>query len=288
MKFDTLGTNIGNFNTLIDNYRFLSIFGYEPKHVQVTIKNLPDLSVLHRIRNEIPDVQITIHAPFWINLCKNKEDTDSSVRYLNTLCRIAHAVKGYGVVTHVGWRGSKSSGESVSPEEAISNIIRCCEELSPNYSSRNIRLLIENTAGSRSGFPCGSVADIHSVVSLDLPGIYSCLDTCHCFSNSEDIRESYQLLEPTLGLVHLNPNNEKCSWGSHKDIHSKDKIRESFHTDPIIHKSIYESSTCPVILERSDVECILDDVNYLEPEYEPTNGPFEALRGDPRSLYNKS
>ena len=52
-------------------------------------------------------------------------------------------------------------------------------------------------------------------------------------------------------------------FGSHKDLHSSDRIRDSFHTDPCIHRNVFESSNCPVILERTDYDCIVDDFNFL-------------------------
>lgn len=119
-----------------------------------------------------------------------------------------------------------------SVEEGVASFVLALREASDGFHSRDLTVLLENTAGS--GANIGSrFEELQSIRELardltDLPVGY-CLDTCHLFSAGYDIstqaglRAAIRKAEELLGLtnVHLiHANDSKTGLGSRVDRHA--------------------------------------------------------------------
>jgi len=178
-----LGACISGFTNWKADFKDIAYSGYMPSYIQVTSrfgklssKTLEDFEIDTKQK-----VGVIIHAPFWINLIRPKEETAKSVKMLQNLAvALQHMRVAYGVVTHVGALGSVSTNKApISSEEADDNLLENLTILSKVYREMGMYLMIENTSGTKTGFPYGSVLDIQRAVRHNLPNIRSCFDTNH-------------------------------------------------------------------------------------------------------------
>lgn len=262
-----VGACIGGFSTLQEELYNLQKLGMVPSHVQITCsRSLPSensIKTWNRVARK--HCKLVLHAPFWINLCRTEEETVSSVRYLVKMAETLYKMGGLGVVTHLGWRGRVDGSIPEIPlEQARDNLVNNLKYLSRDYMSLGVDLLIENSAGSFRGFPFGSIDDVvFGVQETNHPNVRVCFDTCHAYADGEELDPSLEKIGSRLGLIHLNPTNSKVSKGSHKDLHSFDRLRDSVHIKPEYFRLLFRKVNVPVIMERKDQAIIVDDFQFL-------------------------
>ncbi|MDR0468211.1 MAG: deoxyribonuclease IV [Campylobacteraceae bacterium] len=115
----------------------------------------------------------------------------------------------------------------ISEEECLDNISECMNEVL--QMSKNIKLVIENTAGQGSnvGYKFEHLAYLIDK-SIDKSRVGVCLDTCHLFTSGYDIRDkdSYEKImesfDSIIGfkyLLGMHLNDSKAPIGSRVDRH---------------------------------------------------------------------
>lgn len=244
----------------------LSLGGFVPSIVQVSISDglLVNSFAMSRGTSVLPEV--VIHAPYWLNLVRDDALSRRSIHWMKAMFRAFYrnrfSMDITGLVVHLGFR-ARTGGEMISMEEARNNVASFLDEISSHIPD-GVTLYLENTAGSHNGNQYGSVEDIRDAVLGAPANIRACLDTCHCVAEGIPVLEAAGSLAGLIGLIHMNASPAEVSLGSHKDIHSYNKLRESVHSRPEDLKAVYNSFDCPFILERKSLPVVLDDARFLQ------------------------
>jgi deoxyribonuclease-4 len=170
---------------------------------------------------------LAIHVNYLINLASiDPEIRAKSIAAFRGELERAAVIGADFLVLHPG----NYKGNSV--EEGIAAFALGVKEAAEGFTTRNLTVLLENTAGS--GASLGSrFEELQSIRELvrdltELPVGY-CLDTCHLLASGCDIataggfRSTMRSIEKTIGLtnVHLiHANDSKTRLGSRVDRHA--------------------------------------------------------------------
>lgn len=218
-----------------------------------------------RVDGVVPDgMKLIVHAPYFICLAREDKDSEKSLKIMKLVIQWASALKAESVVTHVGYRGV-SGKFSISVDQAKEALYRNVLRLAPLLEAHDMSLMLENTAGAKTGYPFGYTNEIIDVLSMvHKRYVRLAFDTCHSYVSGEGVSlEWFTKFSSMVGLVHLNPSDSKGTLGSCRDRHSMVKILSSEHIDKGFLKGLFQISSCPVILERGDLNFVIDDVRYL-------------------------
>lgn len=167
-----------------------------------------------------------IHANYLINVCSQTEAVRAnSIAAFRGEVERALALKAEFLVLHPGsWKGlTREEGlrlAAESIEQAVEGI---------DFSGKDFRLLIENTAGAEFslGGKLEQVAELVEQLKSHLP-VAVCLDTCHVHVSGYDIVttdgyiETMKLVESTVGSDAVKVwhcNDAKAAMGSKLDRH---------------------------------------------------------------------
>ena len=193
-----------------------------PKISAETINKFIENREQHKIKS------VVVHAPYLPNLAS--PDQDLWKKSLNIIANdliIADAIKADFYVMHPG--SHKGSGI----EAGISRISAGLTEIFSNFSSKNIKFLLETTAGS--GFSIGGKFEELALIikqvknNISKINIGICLDTAHIFAAGYDfqtLEKSKSLIENLVKIFGYNPvdvihaNDSKQPFGSKKDRHA--------------------------------------------------------------------
>jgi len=192
-----------------------------PKVTSETINKFIENRKQHKIKS------VVVHAPYLPNLASPDQDLwEKSLKIIADDLKIADAIEADFYVMHPG--SHKGSGI----ETGISRISTALTEIFSNFSPKNLKFLLETTAGS--GFSVGGKFEeldlIIKQVKNNLPeiNIGVCLDTAHIFAAGyefQTIEKSKELIENLVKIFGKNPvdvihaNDSKQPFNSKKDRH---------------------------------------------------------------------
>ena len=206
------------------------------------------------------------HTSYILNLSSPEETVYSkSVESLATELRRCCELGIPYLVTHLG--SHLGAGNEIGLHQVISAIKEALSQ-----ADNEVVLLVENAAGSQNavGSKFEELRDI--INGLDDPHrVGVCLDTCHCFAASYDLRtrevveETLKCFDRAVGLrllklVHLN--DSKAPFGSHIDRHEHiglgmigEKGFRSILSSPLGRRPLILET--PVDGKRDDMENLL-------------------------------
>jgi deoxyribonuclease-4 len=181
---------------------------------------------ISRLREQYRLQPLVIHANYLVNLAGgNPEFHAKSMAAFRGEVERALALCAEYLVLHPG------SFRGTSREEGLRRVALAIEQAVDglDLAASNLRILIENTAGSE--FSLGGnfeqVAELLYLLSDFVPA-GACIDTCHTHVAGYDIvseqgfRETLEQLERTIGLKHVyvwHCNDAKAARGSKLDRH---------------------------------------------------------------------
>ncbi|MGI8745918.1 MAG: deoxyribonuclease IV [Bryobacteraceae bacterium] len=202
------------------------IFSASPRMWRAGAPDPAQIRLLNKAREEHDLFPLVIHDNYLINMasCSEALRSQSVVAFRGEIER-ALAIGAEYLVTHPG----NCKGHTV--EQGIYEVVRSLVEAARGLDTRNLMVLLENTAGS--GAALGShfeeLADIRKYAAqfTDLQ-IGFCVDTCHCHasgydvSNAAGVRKTVAALESVLGIENvkvIHANDSKTPFNSRIDRH---------------------------------------------------------------------
>jgi deoxyribonuclease-4 len=204
----------------------LQIFSSSPRQWKPYDLARPQCDAMNRLREQYGLKPLVIHANYLINLAGgNPEFHAKSIAAFRGEVERALALRAEFLVLHPGsFRGS-------SREEGLQRVALAIEQAVDglDLAAGNLRILIENTAGSE--FSLGGnfeqVAELLYLLSDFVPA-GACIDTCHTHVAGYDIvseagfAETLDQLERMIGLKQVyvwHCNDAKAACGSNLDRH---------------------------------------------------------------------
>jgi len=178
------------------------------------------------------DCKIVVHAPYWYNLVR-KDMIEKTREDMMNRIKAASRIGAQYFVVHPGYRGTKAmveDGTALDVSAATENCAAFCTELVSLLKERNIKLLLENCAGSFNGMMFGSCYEIYTVLqkcSYPLQ-LGFCFDTCHAWANGENWEHSdwWNYYLDLADVIHLN--SPDCGdFGAHVDRHSSFPLQDT-------------------------------------------------------------
>lgn len=226
-------------------------------------------------RKRIPeDANIIVHGKYIYNLVKGNQHTQDTLASIAKQLIVCFAIKSSIYVTHIGARHSQeelNEGTERTKDHAYNVWKNSIKFLQPTLHKFGIKLCFENTPGSKGNTYMGSVEDILKIVgeTQDYSHIGYALDTQHAWANGESIFKNGKelFLDSVIqraSVIHLNANESKVAFGSHRDRHSSTKLTESEGLKVSILKRVFEIARSPIILERYTTSFILEEIQELK------------------------
>ncbi len=185
-----------------------------------------DVAAMVSLREKYALRPLVIHANYLVNLAGgNPEFHSKSVAAFRGEIERALALHAEYLVLHPGsFRGSTRED---GLHRAASGIAQAAHGL--DLAAGNLRILIENTAGSEFslGGTFEQVAELIHLLPQHVP-VGACIDTCHTHVAGYDIvtdrgyTATLDQLDSTVGLAHVHVwhcNDAKAACGSHLDRH---------------------------------------------------------------------
>src|SRR5271157_3106716 len=202
------------------------IFSSSPRQWKPYELARPQCDEMSRLRERYGLKPLVIHANYLVNLAGgNPEFHTKSIAAFRGEVERALALRAEFLVLHPGsFRGS-------SREEGLQRVALAIEEAvdGPDLTAGNLRILIENTAGSE--FSLGGnfeqVAELLYLLGGFVPS-GACIDTCHTHVAGYDIvseegfADTLDQLDRTIGLENVyvwHCNDAKAARGSKLDRH---------------------------------------------------------------------
>lgn len=184
------------------------------------------IRLLQKAREKHDLFPLVIHDNYLINMasCSEALRLQSVAAFRGEIER-ALSIGAEYLVTHPG----NCKGHSV--EQGICEVVRSLVEAASGLNTRNLMVLLENTAGS--GAALGSrfeeLAEIRKYAAhfTDLQ-IGFCIDTCHCHASGYDVstaagvRKTVAEIESVLGIENvrvIHTNDSKTPFHSRVDRH---------------------------------------------------------------------
>jgi deoxyribonuclease-4 len=202
------------------------IFSASPRTWKAAPVKPADAEKMRALRAEHDVNPVAIHASYLINLCSQTETVrDNSINAFRGEFERALDIGAEFLVLHPGsWKGlTRDEGLKLAAqgiEKAIDGI---------QWQDRNLRILIENTAGAEFslGGSFDQVAELVATLRSCAP-VGVCLDTCHTHVAGYDLvspegyEETMKQIGDTMGFdaVHVwHCNDAKAEMGSKLDRH---------------------------------------------------------------------
>lgn len=214
------------------------------------------VKLLKAARDKFDLYPLVIHSNYLINLGSCSEDLRAkSVESFHHEMARALEIGAEYLVVHPG----NCKGHSV--EEGIIAVVRSLVEASTGLKTKNVMVLLENTAGS--GDALGSKMQelavmrdcVHQVSDLR---VGFCIDTCHCHASGYDVataaglRKTIAEIDRVLGLGNvkvIHTNDSKTPFNSRVDRH--EHIGEGYIGEDGFRRILHHPKlrTKPFILE---------------------------------------
>ena|SRR5271166_4303367 len=204
----------------------LQIFSSSPRQWQPYEVKTEDIAEMIRLRQKYDLNPLAIHANYLVNLAGgNPEFHAKSISAFRSEIMRALALQAEYLVLHPGSFRGATREEGL--QRAALAIAQAADGL--DLAAGNLRILIENTAGSEFslGGTFEQVAELIHLLRKVVP-CGACIDTCHTHVAGYDIvrnsgyRDTLDQLDCTVGLadVHVwHCNDAKAACGSHLDRH---------------------------------------------------------------------
>ncbi len=179
-----------------EGIRYLARIGLEALEIQF-VRNVymssDDAKKAGKIAQE-NNVELTVHAPYYINLSSNKSETvGKSKQWILNAAKVASAMNAYLVVFHPGYKVENARKLIV---KALNEII---EELQ-NNGIKNIYLGLETT-GRQSQF--GSIEEIKGIIE-EVEGTKPVLDFAHIHARGNGALKSKKAFELVFDSFNLD------------------------------------------------------------------------------------
>jgi len=159
------------------------------------------------------NVLMSIHAPYYINLCSPKDETiKKSVMRLVQSARVADWLNAYRIVFHTGFY------TRYSPEEAMKKCKNAIKELLEKCESNEIKdyVFAPETTGRKSQF--GTITEIIDICQ-SFDNFEPTVDFAHMHARSggnikskEDYKSIFDKIETELGLSTLHSHFTKIEY----------------------------------------------------------------------------
>jgi len=204
----------------------LQIFSSSPRQWQPYETKAQDVAEMLRLRARYDLRPLVVHANYLVNLAGgNPEFHAKSISAFRGEIVRALALQAEHLVLHPGSFRGATREEGL--QRAALAIAQAADGL--DLQAGNLRILIENTAGSEFSFG-GSFEQVAELIHLlrNYVPCGACIDTCHTHVSGYDIvsKEGYAAtldqLDCTVGLAHVHVwhcNDAKAACGSHLDRH---------------------------------------------------------------------
>lgn len=202
----------------------MQIFSRNPQRWRSNFLGPPDIEEFNRRKEEFDIKPIFIHIPYLINLASpNPRLYRASIEaYIEDILE-AHTLKADYIVTHMG------SHKETSEIAGIKRLTRALNRILEKTKNTDIKILLENTAGSGSwlGYKFSHQKRIiQGLKQKERVGL--CFDTAHAYlagydiSTEEGLKKTLDEIDRLVGidlvkLIHLNDARDKL--GSHRDKH---------------------------------------------------------------------
>lgn len=228
------------------------IFSASPRMWKAPAVKPADAAKLAELRAKHDVGPAVIHANYLINVCSQTDAVRmNSIAAFRGEVERALALKAEFLVLHPGsWKGlTREEGLRLAAE----SIERAVDGI--DFSGKDFRLLIENTAGAEFslGGKLEQVAELVEQLKSHLP-VAVCLDTCHVHVSGYDIVstdgyiETMKLVESTVGFDAVKVwhcNDAKAAMGSKLDRHEHigegtigaEAFRRLLHDDRFSHSA---------------------------------------------------
>ncbi len=204
----------------------LQVFSSSPRQWQPYEVKPDDIAEMIRLRAKHDLRPLVIHANYLVNLAGgNPEFHAKSIAAFRGEIERALALHAEYLVLHPGsFRGS-TRDEGL--HRAAQGIAQAADGL--DLAAGNLRILIENTAGSEFSLG-GSFEQVAELIHLlrNYVPCGACIDTCHTHVAGYDIvtdsgySATLDHLDSTVGIAHVHVwhcNDAKAACGSHLDRH---------------------------------------------------------------------
>lgn len=202
----------------------MQIFSRNPQRWRDNFLESQDIEEFNRRKEEFDIKPIFIHIPYLINLASpNPRLYRVSIEaYIEDILE-AHTLKADYIVTHMG------SHKETSEIGGIKRLTRALNRILERTKNTNIKILLENTAGSGSwlGYKFSHQKRIiQGIKQKERVGL--CFDTAHAYlagydiSTPEGLKKTLDEIDRLVGidlikLIHLNDAKDKLR--SHRDRH---------------------------------------------------------------------
>lgn len=133
---------------------------------------------------------LSVHAPYYVNLC-NPEKLEASEKRILDSCDRAETMGADVVVFHPGFYGT------LSPEEAYARVRKACEEMAKETS---VTLGLETT-GKRKAF---GTLDENIRLSHDVKGCAPVVDFAHIYARNGGKIDYSEVLQKVSGFKHIH------------------------------------------------------------------------------------
>lgn len=136
-------------------------------------------------------ILLSIHAPYYINLC-NPEKVDASKKRIIDSCERAHYLGAWIVVFHPGYYGD------LSKEEAFARVLKACKDMGGFIKKKgwSVRLGLETTGKVSQFGTLDENIELHKKISNCVPVV----DWAHLFARSKGKVNFKEVIEKIEGL----------------------------------------------------------------------------------------
>ncbi len=219
---------------------------------------------IKRIKESDLDLNLIIHGPYIINIVNQKHNVyNRSLECIAEALNICNDLNIKYYVTHLGSMPQKT--ESAKVIDILTD--SCHQILEKTDDDLKTELLLETSAGSKSGTRVGTLEEVIGVAANFDSRIGVCLDTEHAYANGLDLTKlNLEETAPEIKVVHLNSIPEDVELNSHRDKHGKIYLKDckSSVKDSLEQLIKYFfSREVPLILERSGKKIIESDFEYI-------------------------
>lgn len=239
-------------------HKVFQVFIGSPRSLSVPSFN--DLAILLKRH---PELEIVVHSPYVVSLCKNSADKN----YIATLgytIAVANELDKLGVkylVTHIGARP-----ESMTIKESTLNILNFCQKFEWSTQGTKIKLCLENDSGSKKGTKMGHMKVLAAVIrKMNSERIRMTFDSEHAYAAGFDIESEDEIrqYEDIIDVVHWNSVPGNVEFGGHLDRHSTTSFYES-KTNPLPVYNVLYNGKRPFIFEVESPVFVKSNLEYLK------------------------
>lgn len=241
-----------------EEHKVFQVFVGSPRTLQV-----PSFTDLALFKKRHPEVEVIVHMPYVVNLCKN----NSEKCYINTLSymiRVAKELDKIGInymVTHIGGRSKEQS-----IKDSTMQIWNFCQKWLMSTMECKIKLCLENDSGSKANTKMGHMNVLSLVVRrVNDPRIRMCFDSEHAYAagfNTTDV-ELMKSFKDVISVVHLNSVPAEVVAGGHLDRHSSTSFYDS-KVSPIPVLEVFDDGDFPFIMEVESPVFMKSNLEWLK------------------------